>query len=243
MGVGGCLLDGSIPHWPTPGSSSHSQHLGQLSGISLCPQNCFLNSSRCSVVCSWDSFSWLLVFAYCIWTHKNEEREKDKDKGTVTKLGELILELKPVPWEHSSPAHNNLILINIAPLGSWYSLSTIMKRSHLEQPLSCQRSLKYVFNFHFCLNLHCSCRSLCPESRLSLFTGEAACGMGRQWALGSDGNGSESHFYVLGIKTFLAGLLPWLRDLINVHCQCTQQMLNTWNWFVLVHIITNPEHT
>lgn len=26
-------------------------------------------------------------------------------------------------------------------------------------------------------------------------------------------------------------------------CQCTQQVLNTWEWFVLIHSIMNPEHT
>lgn len=26
-------------------------------------------------------------------------------------------------------------------------------------------------------------------------------------------------------------------------CQCTQQLLNTWKWFVSIHIIVNPEHT
>lgn len=41
--------------------------------------------------------------------------------------------------------------------------------------------------------------------------------MGRQWALGFDGNASESYLHVLGIKTFLAALLPRLRELINVH--------------------------
>lgn len=93
------------------------------------------------------------------------KREKDKDEGTVTKVGELILELKLVPWEHSSPAHNNLILINIAPLGNRYSLSAVMERSNLEQSLSCQCSLKYVFDFHFCLSLHCSSSSLCALSQ------------------------------------------------------------------------------
>ena len=42
-------------------------------------------------------------------------------------------------------------------------------------------------------------------------TGEAACGMGREWTLGSDRDGSEFHLCVLGAMAFLAGLLPWLK--------------------------------
>ena len=58
------------------------------------------------------------------------KRQKDKDTGTITKLGELILELKLVPWEHSSPTHNKLILINTASLGNRYSLRAVMERSN-----------------------------------------------------------------------------------------------------------------
>ena len=57
VGVGGWLVDGSIPHRPTPGSSSHSPNLSQLCGISLCPQNCFMNSPRCSGAHHLNSFS------------------------------------------------------------------------------------------------------------------------------------------------------------------------------------------
>ena len=42
-------------------------------------------------------------------------------------------------------------------------------------------------------------------------TGEAACGMGREWTLGSDRDGSEFYLCVLGAMAFLAGLLPWLK--------------------------------
>lgn len=163
VGVGGCPVDGSIPHRPTPGSSSHSPNLSQLSRISLCPQNSFLNSPRCRPPPGilFHDFQFSLIVYRLI----KMKREKDKDKGTVTKLGEFILELKLVPWEHSSPAHNNLILINIAPLGNRHSLSAVMERSNVEYPLSCQRSLKTVFDFHFCLSLHCSSSSLCALSQ------------------------------------------------------------------------------
>lgn len=124
--VGGCPANGSIPHRPTPGSSSHSPNLSQLSGISLCPQTAFWTVLDAGLLLGF--FYDFRFSLYSIWTHKSEE--KNKDKGTVTKSGELILELKLVPWENSSPAHNNLILINIAPSGNRYSLRAVMERSN-----------------------------------------------------------------------------------------------------------------
>nr|KAF6326439.1 hypothetical protein mPipKuh1_008434 [Pipistrellus kuhlii] len=37
--------------------------------------------------------------------------------------------------------------------------------------------------------------------------GEVTCEVEREWALGSDRNGSESHLHILEAMTFLAGLL------------------------------------
>lgn len=76
-----------------------------------------------------------------------------KDTWTITQLGDLILELKLVPWEHFSPAPNNLILIDKAPLWAEVQFESsvgVSRKTKFGTATKLSGSLKHDFNIQFC---------------------------------------------------------------------------------------------